>query len=273
MSSTPSTFQVDSEVGRCAEGSYFALGSRQRSHSLRWACIGAFFSSLLSFALLRYLPASSGRSLSVVDHERLRRPSVYLNLESAQSKDTQIRFPPIVTFSPFVLQVLLSDPLRPLREDTTLQRHTSKGTVYPDDRHFLVSNKTSTIMQFRGVDFDMERCILFASIPNVTLEVESDSELADTQTVDVWRLDTLVELSWRSLRDPAPGRLDLLTTLAFRPDGKPTSTEYVCPSGGFSTFEFVCSASTPNCYLDFWQAQTVPANGIASFSYIGFRRS
>ncbi|KAH7908277.1 hypothetical protein BJ138DRAFT_1115977 [Hygrophoropsis aurantiaca] len=270
MSSTSSAFQVDGELGRCAEGSYTALRSPQRSHSLRWACIGAFCSSLLSFVLLRYLPASNGRSLSVVGHERLRRPSVYLNLESVQSNDTQIRFPPIVTFSPFVLRVLLSDPLRPLREDTMLQRQTSKGTVYPDDRHFLVSPTASTIMQFRGVDFDMERCILFASVPNVTLKVESDSEPADTQTVDVWRLDTSAELSWRSLRDPAPGRLDLLATLAFRPDGESTSMEYACPSGSFSTFEFVCSASTPNCNLDFWQAQAVPANGIDSFSYFGF---
>lgn len=104
-----------------------------------WACIGALCTSILSFSVFIrgtfWTPARS--SVHPPYDQPLRRPSMYINLDKIL-KDVNDTLPPITNFPPVVLQISTSDPRRKMTEDHR-QWRSAQGTIYPDDRHILVS--------------------------------------------------------------------------------------------------------------------------------------
>ncbi|KAI0945778.1 hypothetical protein AcW1_001920 [Taiwanofungus camphoratus] len=230
-----------------------------------WACIGALCTSILSFSVFIrgtfWTPARS--SVHPPYDQPLRRPSMYINLDKIL-KDVNDTFPPITNFPPVVLQISTSDPRRKMTEDHR-QWRSAQGTIYPDDRHILVSAETSTVVQFRNLDYMMERCVLTASLPRHTEPSDPATTLYEPSRVDVWLLDTTTEISpyivgaW----ERAPKRRGLLTTLTFSKEGPSTSEEFHCPSGEFTALEFACAPSKPSCSVDFWQDQrAIPRGGV-----------
>ncbi|KZT07895.1 uncharacterized protein LAESUDRAFT_724363 [Laetiporus sulphureus 93-53] len=235
-----------------------------------WACIGAICSSILSiivFAGGLFLPTSAPPQPPYYG-KALRRPNPYVNLDKVL-RNGNYTFPPIMNFPPMVLQINTSDPQRKMREDDR-QWRSSYGTVYPDDRHIVISSETSTIVQFRNLDYAMERCILTALLPRHTEPFDPQVSLRDPSTVDVWELDTTTEIA-RYIPDTwhrAAKRRQLFTTLEFSHAGPSNSSEFHCPSNEFTTLEFACSPTKPDCSVDFWQDQrAVPRGGIYIVQY------
>lgn len=73
--------------------------------------------------------------------------------------------------------------------------------------------------------------------------------------VEVWELDTdgeisrFVKSSWTS----APPRRRLHGIVSLHDNATASLSEFVCSSGGFSTFELSCSMHQKDCSVDFWQ--------------------
>lgn len=119
-------------------------------------------------------------------------------------------------------------------------------------------------MQFRIRDFQMERCILNATLPRSSDHFDPRINIIDGSSVDVWMLDGNTELlpsiSWGT----APVRRQHFATFKFGDDGATTSKEFRCPSGSFSTFEFTCMRNQKECLVDFWQNKSKPQTGSSS---------
>ena len=233
-----------------------------------WACIGCICSSTLS--LLVYL-SNPSRATRVSAPSR--RPNPYPNLDSVFRNATHDPFPPILSLSQLLLQVHTSDPERELHEEAR-EHYTTLGVVYPDDRHFIVTPSVSppflfllqaflqrvgpqitTIVQFRTLDYGMERCTLHASLPDKTDALDPATTIVYPSTLDIWRLNIDSEItqhrpeSWKI----APKRKSLFGTFEF-PQGEDwASDDFHCLSLSYTTLEFTCSAKTPDCHVDFWQ--------------------
>ncbi|KAF8960216.1 hypothetical protein BDZ97DRAFT_1666087 [Flammula alnicola] len=156
-----------------------------------------------------------------------------------------------------------------MREDDRSWR-SKLGTVYPDDRHIVISEKVSTIIQFRHIDYAMERCVLNVTIPQRTKKFDPFLDIVYPSTFDIWILDIVAEISrytdtvWKF----APRRRKLFTTLTFSENdgGGLSSEEFHCPSNEFTTLEFACSPALPSCRVDFWQdRRTLPSAGTLAF--------
>ncbi|EEB87723.1 hypothetical protein MPER_14831, partial [Moniliophthora perniciosa FA553] len=124
-----------------------------------------------------------------------RRASTYLNLHKINFTGSPA-FSPITSFAHVVLQVDLRDPQRILSEDER-GYYSREGAIYPDDRHIKVSSKVSTVIQFRNLDYGMERCALYISVPalNMPHDPATNIEPEDGARVDIWTLDTSDEIS------------------------------------------------------------------------------
>ena len=112
-------------------------------------------------------------------------------------------------------------------------------------------------MQFRNLDYAMERCVLNIILPERNEDFDPDVKLADPSIVDVWLLDAPTEFSKyiKGSMDRAPKRRELLTTLTFSHAGSSRSSEFHCTSGEFTTLELTCSPAHKGCSVDFWQDQ------------------
>ncbi len=119
------------------------------------------------------------------------------------------------------------------------------------------SLQVSTVVQFRNIDYAMERCVLTIVLPERNGTFDPNVKLADPSVVDVWLLDGPTEFSRyiRGSMDYAPKRRELLTTLTFSRSGPSRSNEFHCTSGEFTTLELTCSPTNAGCSVDFWQDQ------------------
>ncbi|KAF4573429.1 hypothetical protein EYR36_007944 [Pleurotus pulmonarius] len=202
--------------------------------------------------------------------ELQRRPSTYMNLDKLPTNDSQPFFHPIHSFAHVLLQIDTSDPQRKLHENFR-KYNSPQGEIYPDDRYFLVSSSTSTIIQLRNLDFRMEKCVLDPTIPSHD-DTSPDSgfdpsvRVDASSSVDVWMLDNTQELSRDTQWTHAPPRKTFFGSISLHGEGS-RRIEFFCPSVSFSTFEFACSSSTPNCHVEFWQRKSDPPNGIYMVQY------
>ncbi|KAF9001377.1 hypothetical protein BDZ89DRAFT_1081916 [Hymenopellis radicata] len=231
--------------------------SASQRRLVTWACIGTLISSILSIGVFYFESSVSHATRSLAP---LRRPSTYINLDSVAISGDRPPRSPIYNLPDVILQ-FRSDPSRSLFEDSRWYR-SNVGAIYPDDRHFLVSSETSTVVQFRSLDYGMERCHLNPTIPSSnTTSFEAAVDVDFSSEIDIWMLDSSSELSRHTSWSAAPPRRSHFATVDFSGKGhKPV--EFRCPSSSFTIFEFSCSDRTPNCYIDFWQKKERVPNGV-----------
>ncbi|KAJ7454052.1 hypothetical protein B0H11DRAFT_2070146 [Mycena galericulata] len=226
-----------------------------------WASIGAICTSLISIAL--FIAGSfPGDHHTPHSARNIRRISSYINLDKVE-RISNHSFPPTTNFSPLLLQIYTSDPLRSLNEDERGYQ-SIEGDIFPDDRHFVVSSTISTLVHFRHVDYGMERCTLHIIVPDRTMKHDPGTFIGSSSILDVWVLDSASEIS-RNIPgswDYAPPRRNMLTTISFLENMPFTSRQFLCRSGEFSTFEFTCSSESPECHVEFWQVKGFPLNGV-----------
>ncbi|KZV85751.1 hypothetical protein EXIGLDRAFT_775289 [Exidia glandulosa HHB12029] len=212
------------------------------------ACIVALLSLATSLYFAIAVPQSPQRQGPT---GVLRRPNAYIGLE-------RITFPPNTTFPPILNLPLATynfspdDPSRRLTED---DRHhmTEEGMVVPEDYHVTVSATRSTVMQFRAMDWGMEKCVLHLVVPAVN-HAGANVSMGESTIVDVWKLNDTVEILPHISAKKAPARSALLASLRFRAADSAGAIDFNCTSGSFPTFEFSCGAKSADCLLDFWQA-------------------
>ncbi|KAM5531783.1 hypothetical protein V8D89_014553 [Ganoderma adspersum] len=104
-------------------------------------------------------------SESPIPPPKMRRPNPFVNLDRILTANATMAFDPTLNFPPMSLQITNGDPERHTHEDVR-DRPTAFGRVYPDDRHIVISHEVSTIIQFRNLDYGMERCALHFEVPS-----------------------------------------------------------------------------------------------------------
>ncbi|KAF9038918.1 hypothetical protein BDZ89DRAFT_1061021 [Hymenopellis radicata] len=265
MSSSASYTPLNVSEEACNEQDCQPTSNRGYTASQRrlvtWACIGTVISSILSIGVFYFDHLESPVSRAASSRAPLRRPSTYINLNSVAISGDRPPLSPIYNSPDVILQFRTSDPSRSLFEDPRWYP-SDVGAIYPDDRHFLVSSETSTVVQFRNLDYEMERCHLNPTIPspNIT-SFEAAVNVDFSSEIDIWMLDSSSELSRHISWSTAPPRRSHFATVDFSgKDHKPI--EFRCPSSSFTTFEFSCSDRTPNCYINFWQKKERVLNGV-----------
>ncbi|KAH9945107.1 uncharacterized protein BXZ73DRAFT_96098 [Epithele typhae] len=226
-----------------------------------WATVGVLCSTLVVIATAAGLLESPAPPPVISDH----RPNPYVHLDVLLQNAT-LDWKPFVNFPPVALQFKTSDTSRRLSEEGR-DHPTDFGKVYPDDRHVVANSTHSTVLQFRNMDYLMERCVLHWDAPRFSAGFPNPDIRIDPSParVDVWLLEREREMS-RYLpgsTDFAPARRRLLTTMAVA-DGAPSeSVPFVCPSQKYTTVELTCPAGGGACGVDFWQNRRVhPPGGI-----------
>ncbi|KAI9066256.1 hypothetical protein FKP32DRAFT_1589764 [Trametes sanguinea] len=235
-----------------------------------WSAFAVACSTVLSLLLaLTAFFGGRGVSLSpVATSVGPLRPNPYWYLDKILANSTRT-FPPVVNFPQVVLQLDAGDPSRRVREDER-QKSTHFGVVYPDDRHILMTESTSTLVQFRNLDYAMERCILNLSLPIKSDQFDPALNVVDTSSIDIWMLEDSEELAFdlHGLVEKAPKRRELLATLQYSTTGSVQTQEFHCPSGAFTTLELACSSSDSTCHVDFWQDRRAkPTGGVYVVQY------
>lgn len=137
---------------------------------------------------------------------------------------------------------------------------------YPFDlftTHRYLVGEASTIIQFRNMDHQMERCEIQDLVPLGDMPHDPAADIEYSGEMDVWLLDNSRELSRYVRQDRSPKRAKKSTNFQFRQNSEQSTIveSFHCPSPRFSTFEFVCSKETPNCKVDFWWVKKPPLNG------------
>jgi len=174
-----------------------------------------------------------------------------------------------MSFAQVVLQADVLGPKRALSEDER-GYYSVEGSIYPDDRHILVSPSVSTIVQFRNLDYGLERCALIVVVPSVAMSHNSATRLhpADGVTLDIWELDAEEEFTPFRPRtwSVAPKRRALHKSIVLHENSSMELDKFFCPSGHFSTFEVSCTTGL-QCLVDFWQVKGYPLNGFSMKQY------
>ncbi|KAG7097814.1 hypothetical protein E1B28_005133 [Marasmius oreades] len=171
---------------------YVPRPSRKKAENLVYlsACIGGILSSTVSvILLLSGIGGTAQQSMSA--SLPTRRASTYLGLDKVDFTGSPT-FPPISSFAHVVLQADLQSPQRAMSEDDR-SYYSPEGVIYPDDRHILATPNVSTVVQFRNLDYGMERCALWISTPPVNMSHNPAIRMDDV-TIDIWELDMADEL-------------------------------------------------------------------------------
>ncbi|KAF4614533.1 hypothetical protein D9613_002456 [Agrocybe pediades] len=152
-----------------------------RSDRLAWAAIVvSCICLILNLMTLRWSSSSdpytfpssssfpSSRGLTRKDIDTLRRPSQFIGFDKIHRNATlqQSEVKSFVNFPMLMAQVDASRPNMKVTEPRKGVR-TKIGTVYPE-----ISDMVSTFVQFRALDYGMERCELSMTIPATTLPTD-----------------------------------------------------------------------------------------------------
>ncbi|KAK0185497.1 hypothetical protein F5146DRAFT_1143965 [Armillaria mellea] len=225
-----------------------------------WSSVGTLCSSLITLLMVALSTVNYTSSTYNPVISRAGQPSQYIHLDSVfqNSHDRNAsHHTPIMNFPDIVAQIEAHSPSRLVQEDTSRQWRTNLGTVFPDDRHLIISSETSTVLQFFHLDYGMEYCSLKLSIPQPSNGFDPEAKIENETVVDVW----LLQSNWsnRLIRassgEIAPKRKILVASVPIRFGDHFTTDRFHCSSGGLSLFELSCSpSSTGPCHVDFWQS-------------------
>ncbi|KAJ6460035.1 hypothetical protein C8R47DRAFT_921777, partial [Mycena vitilis] len=189
---------------------------------------------------------------------KLTYPDPYIGLKDVVLNDAASP-KPIVNFPLLLAQINASEPSSVYMQLT--QWPTAFGMIYPELRHFEVFLQASTILQFRTIDFGMERCAVTLEVPEVPDKFKNYSSSAEPCPLEVWSLDAQDDIQPRALSWAArPRRSTLHTTMLV---GKPPlflqGPSFPCAARTLHTFEVI--SSNANCHLRFRQDPDLPRLG------------
>ncbi|KAJ7100371.1 hypothetical protein C8R44DRAFT_809765 [Mycena epipterygia] len=227
---------------------------RSKDRTLPFVLLACAVSLLSLFFNLAFTLRSSPSSPPPPPHAQaeLRYADPYIGLSSAVLKHPY-HPAPITNFPGLLARVNASAPGEVYLE--TPSWASNFGTIYSEDRTFVVQSGVSTIFQFRTIDFGMETCVL-------TLATNASASVSPRPfTLAVWTLTTPAPLSPHTLSwDTRPSRRELLATLPFTfTPGASTNElrtpEFACPARTLLTFEVACAEGGKEdaCYMKFVQ--------------------
>jgi len=183
----------------------------------------------------------------------------YINLENLyKQKNSTTRYKPIQNPPRSALQISSTAPESAV--ETFPQKLVKQfGTISPPDKHLKVDALTHTILQYRSIDFGMEKCTLRLLLPASRDETLNDFSVVNGTNLDVCLLNlpnprNIGSVTWKQ----APS-CSYIGSLLVKPGGESTLynkngtlSEFSCPWGSWYTFRVSCSSLMPSCNLDVW---------------------
>ncbi|THU95091.1 hypothetical protein K435DRAFT_839618 [Dendrothele bispora CBS 962.96] len=179
--------------------------------------------------------------------------STYIGFDLLYNKTAAPYWKQIVNKPRYIRVVSPTKPDQVIRDNIQYDL-TPDGYVSSLLEQIFVDKELSTIVQFRTIDWGMERCKLVFTVPkNFSSGIMSNSQ------IDVWALDSespsyFVNPTWRK----RPKRVNLVTTFTLSPGESSVSSNFPCPSASNYNFELACSATSlpAPCYVNLVQSRS-----------------
>ena len=252
------------------------MKTQPRFNVSRWVLITCCALAMLDIVVYMYVARLllSISNQSYAGEIQVRNQYVGLNeLYTSQPPSVNTsQYGPIRNMPRLSVQVSSTQPNKVTPDDQ--HRHlTNIGSLSPPDRHLKVSHnvrkcsdpprqnfsylsQTHTVLQFRTMDFGMERCALALRLPIVG---DSDVSSSNTTILDICKLDAPRLLAPRALSwATRPGCQKDVGTLVGRPGEEVQLPDFPCPWGSLHTYEVECASDAPECNIDVWSNQNEP---------------
>ncbi|KAI0078431.1 hypothetical protein K474DRAFT_923194 [Panus rudis PR-1116 ss-1] len=221
--------------------------------------------------LWAYTSAYKPRIAHYQDLALLRRPNQFASLERVDSPPSHS--PRILLYPNLLALVNKAEPHR-IYSDDPVRIMAQHGLTPPEDREFKVSKQYSSIVEFRSIDYKMERCELVldpshdgsASHPHSNY----NARLGPGQNlVNIWRLSTRHSLDSRKLSwHTRPSRMEKIATISVR-YGTSWSYNFTCPADTLHSFEF--SAASGDTLVEWTQDHRQPVPGVVIYQHSSLR--
>ncbi|KAI0095204.1 hypothetical protein BDY19DRAFT_74420 [Irpex rosettiformis] len=169
------------------------------------------------------------RRSSYIDFDRLYRNPPKAALSASYGS--------IVNHARSVAVVSLTHPNKVFhREESYSLLYDGNSTV--NSRQLIITSETSTISQFRILDWGMENCTVEVNLPSSSDTFTTMHTLSSPSYVNIWLLDTVEELDFDSLSfSTKPQRKSLLATLSIAAGRVAKSPSFRCPTASYVTVE------------------------------------
>ncbi|KAF9464587.1 hypothetical protein BDZ94DRAFT_1161693 [Collybia nuda] len=196
-------------------------------------------------------PQPASLSSHYINH--LRRPSQYIRFDEINRPSPPI--PKQFVNYPILLTQIDASDKRKVFEDDPRRRMTHIGTISPGDKRVLVTNRISTIFQFRAFDWGMESCGLCLSFPQGS---STSSQHGQSFSLVLYQLNARAALDVADLSYATrPSRASKLATIPLGYGLETTWNQtFFCETEELLTFELECSGAegdSGGCYVDWWQ--------------------
>ncbi|KAF5309816.1 hypothetical protein D9619_010308 [Psilocybe cf. subviscida] len=172
------------------------------------------------------------RSVSREQYHALRRPSPFLGFDSIPRASPPI--PRMLINYPMAIALVNSSRPEQVFSDDPQQHMTETGTVSPEVRPVVLTNEIGVIVQFRAMDYQMERCEL-----HIKMAGADTATLPGSKTIGVYRLASDKPLDTKSLSySNRPARIATIGRFSVAP-ASPVDWhhEFRCIWDSISTFE------------------------------------
>ncbi|TFK71063.1 hypothetical protein BDN72DRAFT_895919 [Pluteus cervinus] len=218
----------------------------------RWSTIIIIICTLVDAIIIGYLLEHSYVDADLAVHD-LEYKSAFIGFDKLYKNKSfsKTKYEPIQNNPRILTQVSFREPEK-VFPIWPAMHPTYVGYAVGAERRLLVNRDTSTIAQFRVLDWGMENCTLTLSFdePKVGVSnVHISNTIGKPITLDVWKLKAqkkidFSRLSWttKAPRDHYVGSM----VAAFGSTYQLPS--FACASGSYQTFEVTCSQ--PNCEVD-----------------------
>ncbi|KAG9221717.1 hypothetical protein CCMSSC00406_0005630 [Pleurotus cornucopiae] len=228
------------------------------------ACIlCTVFNLILSF---RFETAKSNAYPIVTykDIQSLRRPSQFIRFDEIKRPS-----PPVhKEFNNYPILMTQVDAAQKDKvfEDDVKRYMTTIGTISPRDRRVLITDTISTVVQFRAIDYGMERCELHLALPSLDSALLSGNQ---TMALSVHRLNTTIPLDVSTLSHTSkPIRMTKVGDVHLSSKlGEVWQRSFSCKTEEVLSFELTCSpeTTTKGCHIEWWQNMKKPNPGTLHF--------
>ncbi|VDB83317.1 unnamed protein product [Peniophora sp. CBMAI 1063] len=192
------------------------------------------------------------------DIGNLRRPSQFINFDKIdRPAPAQYNF----TNYPILTAPVDSANVRKVFPVDSKNYMPKVGTISPRQHHVLVKDTISTIVQFRALDWGMEKCELRLSLPAVASDALVDP--GHVATLSLYRLNTTQQLDPSVLTYATrPQRVSKVANIDLRHGEEVVwHRNFACSMEQLLTFEVACSINEDDgsgCSVEWWQGIEEP---------------
>ncbi|KAH8078057.1 hypothetical protein BXZ70DRAFT_689650 [Cristinia sonorae] len=227
--------------------------SRPSKYGPNWLALIILFLVLVDLSAFLYIArlflstADNGKPLPVAN--------TYVGLDDlyASGRVNASVYPPIKNRARVDAQISASEPNKVFPVDR-LRKLSELGRISPPDLRLRVENDIHTIVQFRVIDYGMERCQLAIHLPERGANLSEPfifpigvdflhlnvCKLDSTELIDVFKLSY----------NTRPQCVENLGTVVVSPGGEAKLPEFACKWSEHHAFEISCAEKSPACVLD-----------------------